>query len=312
MAYTNSRIGSGRSKKKILLIGGLGLVTVIVGGSIFIAVISDGEIDESATEAPCRSDHICAQGQICAAGGCLLLIPSESESMWLDDIAAQLNPATPWQPMNAFGERLLAPSLCPPSSGKTSAPAESKTELLAQIRVFELRDAHIRIYQHLRAKSSVWLDTLRFWFDDRGEFTPSAVCASSNINRIHSGTKRRLGKKMRYVDAALHQTVPSGATATGAIAIRHELPDQQGDELRALTFTLNPQGLDSTKTRTVVTLPLGSDLEAIEGPPPDEQRLLVGFAAYYWNHPATKSRVTIRFRVPTAASAKLDMSSLNP
>ena len=66
------------------------------------------------------------------------------------------------------------------------------------------------------------------------------------------------------------------------------------------------------RRHTVASFPLGTDVIAISGPPPTQQRLLQGHVAYYWEHKDRPSNVSIRFRSSDEAHEPLDITEVKP
>jgi hypothetical protein len=109
------------------------------------------------------------------------------------------------------------------------------------------------------------------------------------------------------VDVALKQTVPAGAVASATISAEVDLPPADREGMMTLKIPLEPVGGDAVAI-TVVAVPLGADVARMGGPAPARQRLLTGFAAYYWSHTGEPGAVAIAFsfRGPVAAELSLD------
>ncbi len=302
-------------RRKLILILGVSAAVLLV--LVIVLAVSGGpEGEEGGPQYGCKSDAECGPKNICAAGGCLILISSELPDIWRDDVRHQLIPpdgGPAWQPAPTYGEKLLEPSICPAPTGKMDPPNEKKLSPIVRATVFDIRPREIRLYKHMRAQASVWIDALRFWFPGFDKLDAPTVCASDKVAHVKIGTASYRGKTETYIDTALARAAPAGVVSAAAVSVRRELPQADKDDIRTLSFDLEAIIGTTARYHTIVTVPLGMEVLGIQGPPPTQQRLLIGFVAYYWEHGAGASHVGLRFRIPEVLEApNLDLGKLNP
>ncbi len=309
---SNLRMGTGprgKSKKPILL-GAVGAVLAIAVIATILTLFTSSE--EEIVSKGCKNDSECGDGRICAEGGCIILHSSQHAGLWHDDLSAQADAGVAWNPHPTYGEKLMASDICPAKSREVDTPDEGQTEQLAEATVHEVGSGEVLTHKFVRFKGNVWIGSLRFWCPGLSTINPEKVCASDKVAEISVGKKTRAGKPMSYVDATLSQTVPVGSISSAAIAIHSDLPRENDLGLRDLAFPLPAVLADDMRRHTVATFPLGTDVIAISGPPPTQQRLLQGHVAYYWEHKDRPSNVSIRFRAKEGASAPLDVTEVKP
>ncbi|HUU21075.1 MAG TPA: hypothetical protein VM389_00940, partial [Phycisphaerae bacterium] len=114
----------GRSRWWIAVIA----AAVAVAGSIAVILVfgpPEKPAPDRRSGGGCETSADCPEHAVCAARGCLILLPSEFETMWEEDVRAQLDPAVPWKPPSFFGEKLLPADVCPAPSGTVAAPDEN-------------------------------------------------------------------------------------------------------------------------------------------------------------------------------------------
>ncbi|MCP4674963.1 MAG: hypothetical protein GY854_05550 [Deltaproteobacteria bacterium] len=303
----------GIAHRKYIITGGIGAILVLV--IVIVAVSTSSTSDDKAEETGCKSDDECGPRSICAAGGCLILISSEQRSIWHEDVEYQLNPpdgGPPWQPQPTFGEKLVSSTKCPAPSGKVDTPERTKVLPLAKATVFEIEPTRIIVHKHQRARGSIWIDALRFWmpgFDSQDEPT---ICSSKDVAHIAVGKALWRGKTTTFIDAALSRVAPAGVVASAGVSVKRQLPPADKEGLHTLEFTLEPVIGVEARFHTIVTIPLGTELSAISGPPPTQQRLLIGYVAYYWEHTTAPSEISVSFRPASKVHSRFDITKLNP
>jgi hypothetical protein len=293
------------------------VIGVGVGGALVVAVVLAIVLWPDQDGAPaasrgCRSDDECKPGSACLAGGCLILLSSEHPGIWHDDVAAQVDAGPAWKPHAAFGEKVLAASRCPARTGAVEKPDESRTTPVLKITVFELVEDGLRVHRQLAAKGQLWLDALRFWFPSGVAIAPERICVSSGVDHVAVGEERWRGKTAGFVDVALERAAPAGRVAVAAVSVHAPLPAADAEGVRTLALGLDKVFDEQMAEHTIVALPLGSDVLALQGPPPTSQRLLRGFVAYYWEHGDRASELALRFRLGPSADRVLDVTQLKP
>ncbi len=284
------------------------VVVVII---VIIVLLQHGESKIDKTRG-CESNGDCARGSMCAAGGCLVMLSSEHLGMWREDINAQLDAGVPWHPLSAFGEKIAPTPICPAAQGKVTSPDKKHTTPKIDVTVYEIDVNGIRIHKQQKVQGTMWLDSMRFWFPGEKTLLTKDLCVSASVDKVVLARKTAHGYPGTRVDVSLRQSVPVGAVAAATLTALNDLPGENKDEARTLSFPLPPVTRPDAIARTVLALPLGADLLSIEGPPPIRQRLLTGYVAYYWTHGDSQSDVTVVFRVPSAKMGKLDLDELNP
>jgi hypothetical protein len=85
--------------------------------------------------------------------------------------------------------------------------------------------------------------------------------------------------------------------------------DERG--YQTLDLALDPV-FDGAVERTVLALPLGTDVAALEGTLPARQRLLTGYVAYIWEHGDGPGKASVRFRPPARPGRRLDLREIRP
>jgi len=312
MAQETVRMGGG---------GGGGLpwkpIAAVIGAAIVAAVVAAVLLwpeEEGGAEGPrgCRSDDDCRAGSVCLARGCVILLSSEHQGIWRDDVQAQLDAGVSWKPRPKFGKKVTPASQCPAAQGKVEKPDESRTVPVVRITVFELAHDGMRVHEQMGAKGEVWLDGLRFWMPPGLKVEPGKTCASPAVDRIAVGTGSWRGQSAQYIDASLKQAAPAGRVTEATVMAGTALPAADAEGVRTVALALDPVFDEQASEHTVVALPLGSDVLALQGPPPTGQRLLSGFLAYYWEHGDRPSELAIKFRLPPTTGQVLDVTELNP
>jgi hypothetical protein len=217
--------------------------------------------------------------------------------LWRDALQAQLDGGVGWAVEKQFGEALVAETVCPAPLGDVPPPQLDRMTLRARIHVFEMAPERIVHHQYQKAVGSVWLDVLRFSFSTVKTISPSAVCAPPNVSRVRFGNDG----KHPFADVALLAAAPAGKEISAGLALLSPAvaPDKEG--FSQFTIDLAPRTVPGMKLVSVVTFPLGSDVVAIDGLAPDEQRLLSGYMAYYFVHTNQRRSVQFRYRISEAA-----------
>jgi hypothetical protein len=292
-------------------------IAIALGGAVVIAVVVavvllPGEEDQREQVRGCRSDDDCRAGSVCLARGCLILLSSEHQGIWRDDVGAQLDAGASWKPRPRFGKKLSKASQCPAPAGKFDKPDMSRTVPEVKITVYELADDGMRLHKQMAAKGEVWLDALRFWMPPGLTIDANKICASSKVDQIAAGKGRWRGKTASFVDVSLKQAAPAGRLTEATVTAETPLPEADAEGVRTLALGLDPVFDEQASEHTVVALPLGSDVLSLQGPPPTGQRLLTGYVAYYWEHGERPSELAFKFRLPKASGKVLDVSELNP
>jgi hypothetical protein len=312
MAHENVRMGGGGASGPPWKLIGICLGAAVVIGLVVLFVSLPEEEDDVRKPWGCQSDADCKTGSVCLARGCLILLSSELPDMWRDDVASQLDAGVPWEPRPTFGKKVLPASECPADVGAVEKPDESRAMPVLKVSVFELTDDGLRVHKQMAAKGAVWLDALRFWLPPGIAIGTGETCSSPGVDRIAVGQGRWRGKTAHYVDVSLKQAAPAGKVTGATVMVKTELPAADKEGTRTLAIGLDPVFEEHTSEHTVVALPLGSDVVAIEGPPPTGQRLLSGFVGYYWEHADLPSELAVRFRLPPVSGSVLDVTELNP
>ncbi len=293
------------------------VAAVVVVGSIAAALWFGPPPQKPAPRARsgggCETSGDCPEHSVCAAGGCIVLLPTEFETMWEEDVAAQLDPAVAWKPPSFFGEKLLPADVCPAPAGTVTPPDENHVQTLVKTTVFDFGGDETSVHRQLKTKGTMWFESLRFWlppgFGDTPD--PGAACVSSGVLAAAPGRGKWRGRESSYVDVSLPQAIPVGQETRVAVSVNlGRLPaDEQG--YRTLELGLDPV-FDSAVERTVVALPLGTDVAALDGVLPARQRLLTGYVAYVWEHRDAPGNAAVRFRLPARQGHKLDIREINP
>ena len=302
------------SKTKYMVAFGI-LAAALLVAMILTSVIS---VPKDVVEEPkgegCSSDDDCGPGRICAHKGCIILISSEVAEVWHQQLSAQINVKEAWKPDETFGEKVIAPKNCPAMKGKVGRPQMRKTTPVVGVSIYELVPGRVRIYKHMRVKGDVWIDSLRFWLPGFVKIDPLSVCASAEVDRISIGSATFKGMKSSYIDTSLVKAAPAGAVAAAAVSATRKQKQLKPDGAYSWKLNLDAVAVKNARYHSVVAIPLGADVTAIKGPPPTQQRLFLGFVAYYWEHDKSTSSVEITYRFPPELEVKykLDVSELNP
>jgi hypothetical protein len=289
--------------------------TLAVAGSVTLALLLGPPEKPAAPPrgSGCETSDDCPGHAVCAARGCLPLLPAEFRTMWEDDLASQLDPAVPWKPPSFFGEKLLPCEVCPAPAASVPPPDENHLQHLVKTTVFDLGGEGIRIHRQQRVKGTMWFESVRFWLPPGlgGAGAPDALCVSAGVVAALTGRGKWRGRETTYVDLSLPQAVPVGQEARAALTVGFDpLPaDEEGR--RALELKFDPV-FDGAVERTAVALPLGCEVVALEGTPPTRQRLLTGYVAYIWEHGEAPGEATVRFRPSANPGRVLDIRELNP
>jgi hypothetical protein len=250
----------------------------------------------------CEQDLDCGAGRVCARGGCLPLIGGEDARAWRAELDAQLAPQSTWRPRPAYGDKWVFADVCPVPAGAAEPLEEAKVALVSQTRVYEIRPDRLRVHLRKREKGARWLEAMRFQFPAVAAVDLKRACASPEV----SNAEIRPGRPAA-LEVQLRQTVPAGAIAAATVSIEADLPAAGRDGTRTLKIPLEPIAGDAVAF-TLVALPLGTHVAQMGGPSPLRQRLLPGFAVYYWRHALQPGTVAIVFdarRAPATAELPL-------
>jgi len=282
-------------------------LALVASVAIVVAVTSRGDPHE-VDDGRCANDAACGPGRICAAGGCLPLLASEHRGIWRDDLNAQLDAGVKWSPKRRSGVRLLPSTRCPAKRGKVETPPLDKMREVSRIDVFEVGREEILRHLQVSAEGSVWIDAMRLRFPPMKILDMDRICASDAVVAIAAG-KDADGP---FVDVSLKNAAPAGNTATAAVALRLAPPTPDPAGVSTLTFELAPGPEGSGEHHTVLAVPLGADVDAIEGAAPSRQQLLTGFAAYCFEPPKKRREVRVRYRTDRAREGALDITEVAP
>ena len=303
MPQKNVRMGATNgSKRAIVAVVALAVLAAAV--VMFLGWRRDPEPMEK--NAGCAADVDCGAGRVCARGGCLPIIGGESAAAWRADLSAQLAPKSTWLPRPAYGEKWVRADVCPVPPGAAAPLEPAKVSLVHQTRVFEILADKIRIHLQKKERGTRWLEAMRFLFPVGGPVALKRACASAEV----SHAEVRQGRP-GIVDVALAQTVPAGALASATVSVEVDLPPADREGTRTLKIPLEPVGGEGVAL-TVVAVPLGAHVARMGGPAPERQRLLRGFAAYYWRHTAEAGAVAIAFTLRTPATEQLSLDEVKP
>jgi hypothetical protein len=278
---------------------------------VLLIVLFSGEEVEKKGPSGCQSAEECGAGQLCAAGGCAVLLPGESAELWRDDIAAQLDAGVAWKPPRAWAEKLLLPLTCPATAGTVDAPQQGQTQVTSSIAIHELGEEWVTVHKQQQIISSIWIDAIRFWITGTDRIDPATICASSEVVRVMPGEATLRGAKTPFVDAALRSAAPASTPAAAMISVRHPHGPPDLDGFHTLDLSLGPVLEKDHKGETIVVLPLGSDLTAIHGPGPTRQRLLTGSISYHWEHGSEPEKTSVLYRIQPRKGERLDLSELS-
>ncbi len=294
-------------RKRIYLLAGVGaLLLVIVAATIVVA----GSGEEDTLSLPgCADDTACGAGRVCLNRGCQVLLSSEYAGLWHSEVEAQLTPGGGWKPRSDPGEKIPPAVTCPASEGKVPEPRLRKMSVVMKVQVLELGLQRVRHYLYQRVKGSVWIDALRFHFPTGAKLDGARICQGAGVAHVSVGKD---AAQRAFVDVALGQASPAGVDAKGAVSLWVEQKETDTEGERIISFNLEPIIGDGKRYRTVLAVPLGADVLAINGPPPAEQRLLKGFVAYYWNHKETLSDVSVTYRLANVSPLPLDYTTVRP
>lgn len=256
----------------------------------------------------CRPPGGCPQNSICAMGGCIPLIEDEPRVMWENELAILSGEdALAWQPRPAFGEKILSTDLC--SGVEKNTLDKQKGGVLAlqrSVTIYGFSNSDVRVLKQQKASSSMWQDHIKFRFPVPSITTPPAYCISQNINAI----KVLPSKVENTVEATLVEAAPANTPFTVAIMERRALKTSPQSSLQ-YEFGLPPVRTSDRKDTSVLVLPLGTDVLAMEGLSPSKQRLLKNYVAYYFEHTDTRQRVSIKIKLPTGLIPPLNFSNMN-
>jgi hypothetical protein len=310
----NNDTGCRRSRSKWWIAVVVAVATV--AGSIAVAVLFGPPEKPAPDRRPgsgCESSADCPAHAVCAARGCLILLPSEFQTMWEEDVAAQRDPAARWKPPSFFGEKLLPADVCPAPAGTVAPPDENHLQILTKTTVFDFGGDEPAVHRQLRTRGTMWFESVRFWMpagfgEARDQGT---VCVSSGVLAAATGRGKWRGREAAYVDVSLPQAIPVGQEARAAVSMPLEQLPADGQGYRTLELALDPV-FDGAVERTAVALPLGTDVAALDGVLPARQRLLTGYVAYVWEHGDAPGKAAVRFRLPANLDRRLDIRELNP
>jgi hypothetical protein len=295
----NVRMGARSGSKRVIVAV---IAVIVVAAAAFMLFGWRPGPEPIKKSAGCTADVDCGAGRVCAKGGCLPIIGGESVAGWRADLDAQLAPKSIWRPRPVYGEKWIHAEVCPIQPGDAEPLEPAKVSLVRQTRVFEILGDRLRVHVEKREKGARWLEAMRFLFPIGGPVDLKRACASVEVS--HAEVQKG---RSEIVEVALKQTVPVGAVASATVSAEVDLPPADGEGMVTLKIPLEPVVGDAVAT-TVVAVPLGANVARMGGPAPVRQRLLTGFAAYYWRHTAEPGAVAIAFafRAPVAAELSLD------
>ena len=294
------------NRSKIVIIASIAIVAVAAAAFLFMWSGWRRGAEPVEKNGACAGDTECGAGRICARGGCLTLIGTESAADWRASLDAQFSPQSAWRPRAAFGEKWVFADVCPIPVGPAEPLEEAKVSLVHQTRVFEILSDKLRIHVQRREKGERWLEAMRFVVPVAGSIDPKRVCASDEVSQIEIARGRS-----DTLNVALKQTVPAGAIAAATVSVETALPPADRSGLRTLKLPLEPVA-EGAIAVTVAAVPLGADVARMAGPAPFRQRLLPGFAVYYWRHTAERGTAAIAFDLRATRPAELSLEEIKP
>ena len=297
--------GGGRKTLIILLVAGL------VVGAIISVFLLRGQGAQDEKKRGCEEDADCRPGSMCASGGCLILLSSESPVMWRDWISSQVDAGVDWSPLPSYGEKIAPTRGCPAKVGEVHEITPEIVIPKTSVFVYEVDADGIRQYQQRKVTGRQWLESMRFWFE-LPDLPAEKLCVSESVAAVRLFPEKRASVQGTGVDVQLGQAVTVGAVAAATLSCEMPLPDGDADEVRTLDLRLEAVTGAGDKARSVLAVPLGADVLSIEGPLPTHQRLLTGYVAYYWTHGETPTEISVRLRVPDYVTKPLDLNELNP
>ncbi len=133
-------------------------VVALIGAAVYgaMAFLSSDDKPRVEKKAGCQEDAACKPGSMCAAGGCLIMLSSEHQGIWRDDIAAQLNSAVSWKPASTFGQKIVHADECPISEGEVRKSDYKHVVPLVRVNLYEFDDSKFSLHKLLRAKGPRW------------------------------------------------------------------------------------------------------------------------------------------------------------
>lgn len=260
----------------------------------------------------CNSNKECTNGRICAAGGCIILLSDEIEEMWERDLDQQFNANTtsaPWNPHPAFGTKLLNANNCTgKSQGELRFDAQGVVTIFKKVNIFVATTNDFQLFQQIEAKSTMWMKSLPFQLPKAFSQPPNVFCHSSEINAF----KVTPSPTLTQLTAALTHSAPAGSVVSAAMLAKRPLPKPAKDGSATIEFDLSPIITGVTEEKTVLTLPLGTDMISLKGSQPSRQRLLHGHVAYYWTHDNRPHAITAIIKLPQSDSLPLNFHEIKP
>ncbi|MCU0660697.1 MAG: hypothetical protein MUC50_00030 [Myxococcota bacterium] len=285
-------------------------VVVVVGLLIWFKSTpppSSPERGESTTQ--CKIEADCKARHLCLEGGCAPLLSSQDPIVWHADLKGQKAAGPTWKPPFEPGEALPAATSCPAPQGEIVAAEPGRVRHLFESTVYEIRQDAILIHKYTKAMGSIWVDNIDFSFPGRLKIDPVDVCAGPSVAHVavFQGASESVPSRVLCL---LRQAVPSDTMTSAAISVRFAPPNASADGMRTLVIPLVPS-VAAGKQVTVIALPLGAHIEALQGPAPKAQRLLRGFFAYYFHHGAA-SQIAITYRLNQPTRGELDIPTVRP
>ena len=313
MGNDNLRMG-GPKKVNVPRILLFVVILLVLGAGSYLLTVILRSSDKPAGKARvgCQGDDECDNGTMCVAGGCMIMLSSEHRGIWKDDIAAQLDGGVGWEPAPSFGQKILEAKTCPLKQGDFRKTDYKHVVPLVRVNLYEVATHSLFIHKMLKAKGTMWLESLRLSFPSWARLNKNKLCGSSYLDSFYARMDDEGNLMGSDFHVAFKQAVPVGGDVTILVKAEVDLPAADAEGFRSMTMELNPRSETEDDGHTVLALPLGSSLVSIEGPPPAKQRLLTGYVAYYWEHDPEPGEVTVRFKVPEFSGSPLDLKEINP
>lgn len=304
MPQQTVRMGTAKGSRRAFVAVVVTLSVATAAGAALFAWRADEEPAKNGSG--CSGNVDCGAGRVCARGGCLPIIGAEDADDWAAQMGAQLARGAAWSPRPAFGEEWTRAGVCPIPLGRAEPLEEDKVSLVHQARVFEIRADGLRIHLQKRERGTRWIDAMRFPFPSGTRVDPRRACASAEVLAAELAKGRA-----DTLDVALKRAAPAGAIAAATVSVETELPPADGEGRRTLEIPLEP-ATDGAVAVSIAAVPLGAHVSSMGGPAPERQRLLSGFAAYYWRHSGERGTVVIVFELRAAGDAELPVGDLKP
>jgi hypothetical protein len=179
---------------------------------------------------------------------------------------------------------------------------------VSKVEIFEIGHTEITWFQQVGVKGTVWVDGVRLRFAPFKTLDAGRFCGSDAVVNVAVGKD----PKGPFADFSLKNAAPANKVANAAASLKIDAPKPDKDGFSTFTFSITPVFGDAESYHTVLAVPLGADIGAIEGPAPTRQRLLSGFVAYYFEHGTDSRQVRVRYKVNRAPARALDVAEINP